>query len=956
VNLNFVKSLIESGVKDHDNPSKRRGVIFSNYIALILCAVNLILFLIIPQNRSWEGLTQTSIAIAIFSFPIILNRISLIDLSRLYLCWVPPLIISWYIISRMNEMTVVPVSVYGGLRIYLLAVSCIPYLLLERSRLPLFLLGILPSFLLVIFCDNLLDFLGVGFEAKGAEDIQYAYTSLRSIIAYVLIGGCCFALRFVVDRTDSLNQQLISELEQKNKIIKQNAESELSRLNQQLQKSIDELTKREVVLKRSQEIAKVGSWEFNLAKKSIFWSDQMYEIFGVDKAFDLESRQLTEILFGESSALIRGAIDDLVNKKQSYDFTIQAKTPLGYVKWIRVFGYPLFVNDEVVAASGIVHDITRYKESEEQLKINERKYRSLFEQASDAILISDNIGNLIDVNTTVCTMFGYTKEELLQMNISSLVDPEELKVSPIRFTALGQGEHLFRDRHVMRKDKSFFFVETNAKALDKNQFMIIARDITNRKLTEQEKEKARYALNERVKELTTLYKTSQLLQAEKKPIHEVLQEIAFILPPGWQFPAITAARVSLAGMEFVTTNFKEFKHSQCAKFTTYNGLNGTIEVVYLEDCPEEVEGPFLAEERNLINMIADMVRIYLNQRYEAEALKRTEANQSATINNTNFLIWSVNRDYELISFNKPFAEFSKNNLGVEVQLGTRLTDGSSRLTELKNKWTVLYNRALAGETFKINSEINNRHFEYSLSPITEGGNAIGVSVFGEDITDRLKHEQEMLAVNKQIGELRLMALRSAMNPHFIFNCLNSIQYYIMEKDQVNAVTYLSTFSKLIRSILNNSVKNRVRMADEIEMLKHYVTLEAIRFENKFDFEINIDPEIDIESIEIPSMLIQPYVENAILHGLCNLKEKGLLKISVSGKDGMVLFEIEDNGIGREAASTLKQLNLSQHKSMGTALTEERLKLINNDTASVETIDLETNGKASGTRVTLWVKE
>ena len=955
MNLHFIKSLIESGVSEHDNPSKRRGVIFSNYIALVLCAANLLLFVIVPQNRNMGGFQEAVIAIAIFSFPILLNRLSLINLSRLYLCWVPPLLITWRMISGMEQMEIVPISSYDGIRIYLLATSCIPYLLMERSRIPMFILGILPNLFLLIFCDALLDFAGVGFEFKGADDPRYMFTYSRSIIAYSIISGTCIALRYIVDRTDARNQSLISELEQKNVIIQQHAESELNRLNQQLQASVEELTKREVVLKRSQEIAKVGSWEFNLAKKTIFWSDQIYEIFGVDKSFDLESRQLTETLFGESSNLIKGAINDLITERKSYDFTLQTKTPLGYVKWIRIFGYPLVVNDEVVAASGIVHDITLYKESEEQLKANERKYRSLFEQASDAILIADGTGNLIDVNTTVCNMFGYAKDELLQLNIASLVDPEELKVSPIRFTELAQGEHLFRERHVRRKDNSFFFVETNAKGIDRNRYMIIARDITNRKIIEQEKEKARYALNERVKELTTLYKISKILQVEKKPIHEVLQEIANILPDGWQFPPITAARISLAGMEFVTSNFSEFKHSQSAKFTTYNGLFGSIEVVYLENCRDDFEGPFLAEERNLINMIADMVRIYLNQRYEAEALKRTEANQRATINNTNFLIWSVNREYETISFNKPFAEFFHHHYGIEVRVGVRLT-AEVKMEDIKKRWEERYNRALAGETFKVNSVIEDAEIEYSLSPIIEDNQVIGVSVFGEDISDRLKHERELLAVNKQIGELRLMALRSAMNPHFIFNCLNSIQYYIMEKDQVNAVTYLSTFSKLIRSILNNSVKNRVRLADELEMLKHYVTLEAIRFENKFDFEMQINPDIDIESIEIPSMLIQPYVENAILHGLCNKKEKGLLKISVSGNDGMILFEIEDNGIGREAASKLKQLNLSQHKSMGTALTEERLKLINEDMASVKTEDLENNGKGSGTKVTVWIKE
>ena len=177
----------------------------------------------------------------------------------------------------------------------------------------------------------------------------------------------------------------------------------------------------------------------------------------------------------------------------------------------------------------------------------------------------------------------------------------------------------------------------------------------------------------------------------------------------------------------------------------------------------------------------------------------------------------------------------------------------------------------------------------------------------------------------------------------------------MENDQKNAVIYLSTFSKLIRSILNNSVKSRVRLSEEMTMLQHYIQLESIRFEGKFDSVIQIDSKVDAESVEIPSMLIQPYVENAILHGLNNKEGTGLLTISVRSENNMILVEIEDNGVGREAASKLKQA--SNHKSMGTALTEERLKLINatNET-SVEIIDLAESGEASGTRVKVWIKE
>jgi sensor histidine kinase YesM len=131
----------------------------------------------------------------------------------------------------------------------------------------------------------------------------------------------------------------------------------------------------------------------------------------------------------------------------------------------------------------------------------------------------------------------------------------------------------------------------------------------------------------------------------------------------------------------------------------------------------------------------------------------------------------------------------------------------------------------------------------------------------------------------------------------------------------------------------------------------------VRFENKFEFVLDIDPGLDLDNIEIPSLLIQPYVENAILHGLYSKSEKGLLTISVKNDGDRVLFCVEDNGIGRKAAQALRAKNFPKHKSMGTFLTEERLRLINEqDKVAFEIKDLhDDTGNASGTRVNIWVR-
>ena len=225
-----------------------------------------------------------------------------------------------------------------------------------------------------------------------------------------------------------------------------------------------------------------------------------------------------------------------------------------------------------------------------------------------------------------------------------------------------------------------------------------------------------------------------------------------------------------------------------------------------------------------------------------------------------------------------------------------------------------------------------------------------------DISERVAREKELMEANKKMGEMKLMALRSVMSPHFIFNVLNSIQYYIAKSDRLNAINYLSTFSKLIRNVLTHSVDNMINLEDEIDLLKNYVSLEQIRFEDKFDVEFDIDPGLDISSIEIPSLLLQPYVENAIIHGLYNKIGRGKVKISFYEKGENIEVIIEDDGVGRDAARRLSDKSVTKHKSMGIKLTEERLQLIGEEGgASFETLDLYDEDSPAGTQVRIRLK-
>jgi len=199
-------------------------------------------------------------------------------------------------------------------------------------------------------------------------------------------------------------------------------------------------------------------------------------------------------------------------------------------------------------------------------------------------------------------------------------------------------------------------------------------------------------------------------------------------------------------------------------------------------------------------------------------------------------------------------------------------------------------------------------------------------------------------------------LRSQMNPHFIFNTLTAIQKYIFDKSSLLASDYLGRFSNLMRSILNNSSVERIKLEDEIIFLDNYLKLQSLRFEAAFKYEMEIDPEISANEMMISPMLIQPFVENAIEHGLKPRGKDGLLKITMVLKNNYIDVRVEDNGIGREKAKKIKERNHSGHRSMAMEITKERLVHLNkesNRTINFTIADLkDTNNESSGTRVTL----
>ena len=209
---------------------------------------------------------------------------------------------------------------------------------------------------------------------------------------------------------------------------------------------------------------------------------------------------------------------------------------------------------------------------------------------------------------------------------------------------------------------------------------------------------------------------------------------------------------------------------------------------------------------------------------------------------------------------------------------------------------------------------------------------------------------------RTINEMQIISLQSKMNPHFIFNSLNSIQNYILKNEKTNANQYLLEFSKLIRTILQNSDSTTISLQSELETLKMYVNLEKKRIRKEFKYTEDIDSEIDMKNCIIPSLLIQPYIENAIWHGKVYSNPNGEIKLSILKKENTLFIEICDNGIGIKNAEASK-VKKTKHKSLGTSVTKKRIELLselNNEMSDVtisEAFRNENDNIYVGTRIT-----
>lgn len=268
------------------------------------------------------------------------------------------------------------------------------------------------------------------------------------------------------------------------------------------------------------------------------------------------------------------------------------------------------------------------------------------------------------------------------------------------------------------------------------------------------------------------------------------------------------------------------------------------------------------------------------------------------------------------------------------------------------------------ENEKINNEIENLRKDNEIVKLKLKKNRatlliIGISLVLLMVVLFVFYKQNQLTSDKKMLTLEQTMLRSQMNPHFLFNSLNSIKLYIINNEKKNAVHYLNKFSKLVRKILEASSLREISLEDELETVSLYMHIENIRFSNKIDFTVDVDRDVDVNQVKIPSLILQPFLENALWHGLSSKKGNKKIHLHISKQDEeFIIIRITDNGIGRAASEKIKEAKVLKRKSLGIDITKERLKNFSKDylnSFKVEFIDLkDEDKKALGTEVILTI--
>ncbi len=640
----------------------------------------------------------------------------------------------------------------------------------------------------------------------------------------------------------------------------------------------------------------------------------------------------------------------------------------------------------------LLNGINMLAEVLEEAVVPKNKYQSLFDQANDGIFIIDKSSNLIlDVNKIGASRLGFTKAELIGRSIFSIYFDSDMDYLTEELVDLESGGNKIIELKQRKKNGDVLYVELSCSSYSYDNHDVIqsfVRDISERKKSEFEKEN-NYVSQKVVTQILELSHSNVDLESILNTALKLVLKLPFITstPKGIIFLTNEEGvlkMVSQQGLSQKAINkcqFVNFGECLCGdvalKRVTKYVSNKEREVV-IKDTNDHYILPIIHEDS-----VLGVLNLYLEEEHEKNEREITIL--EAITHTLSIIIRKRQIEQGLIQSEERFRGLIENSSEITCvmdELGVVKYASPSTERVLGYSPSEMYGKSIfslvhkdeqkfAIDTFKIRVKegglgeyriyrIRNAKGEYRYLRMMSANQLDNPSVKGfvinaQDVTEMTTFQRKLEREHTKTLKYQSMLLSSQLNPHFIFNSLNSIQYFIMDKDTEPALNYLSNFATLMRTVLDNSTKRYITLEDEIKFLNIYLRLEEGRHKSKFGHTINFSRDLDPKEILIPPMLLQPFIENTVIHGVGHLINGGVIEIFFEKGDNEMLCTISDNGVGRLEANRLKVLKSGDnHVSQSTGINSKRIDILNSleghgFSGVVEDL-YDEKGKPTGTKV------
>jgi PAS domain S-box-containing protein len=689
-----------------------------------------------------------------------------------------------------------------------------------------------------------------------------------------------------------------------------------------------------------------------IEKKYIYVSPSCEKVLDANQAFFYSGRSYVEEYMLEEDQEINSIIEGQLLRSNSSEIEYRIQTRDRQIRWIHQKSFAIHnSNGDLVRISGICSDIT-----EKKLNQNEIKQLSLVaEKITNGVLIADTNGRILWANQAYLDMMEITFEASLNKRPRDLFNPQNPEIQSKIEIFSGNNFSIEFEIETFKKNKKWIEVNNTAIRDEKGstiQQIEVVIDITERKKAETKLIEERKLLRAIIDNIPlNIYvkdtETKKIMSNETDVRYSGFEKESEVIgKTDFELFEDDSAQSAYNDEIEVMQNNKPLLASE----RLHIQKNGDFKWLLVSKIP-------LIDEQQIVTGLVGISVDITERKKSQQLLEESEHKLNSILNALDEIVWAVNlSDYKLLFVSKSFEKIYGINideLKSDLNIWRNVIYPDDKEIAKKSVFDLM-NLGASHNTYRIIDGAGNVKWIENDVKIVQNDNGVDYMIMGitTDITDKKLAEQALVvaneqadAANKSKAELELRALQMQMNPHFVFNALNSIQSYIMSHDALTANNYLSKFAHLIRLFLDSSRSRFISLEEEVRLLKLYIELEKLRFTEKFDFEIVLDANVS-KYFEIPTMILQPFVENAINHGLRYKKEKGLLSIRFYYEAHYLICKIEDDGVGRKRAEKIQAKSSKGYKSQGLKITAERLMAYNK--INEANIDFSVNDKIANT--------